>query len=326
MNKFLSLFLVTTLLMGGCTFLPQPPDLIKITNSKVDNPFFNIPPDNLIDYEKGAWILLAQSKTKNWFYDPYSLKEDAEGIISFNTFYVPREGVSRLNQFNATMVGPYLQKIDCFGNYQWSEIFYADKMPSQTSYKNPLKPDQEWGWIKIKSNTAMTFIRSRVCGRKFLDEKDINFFLYQKGVMKFAKDKVDPTKVKITPEPPDPWIAQFIVPEDEELIDQDVKNTADGKGKDFPIFFEVINNEVLMLDIKRDIRQMRIASFNMDQYFSKNADYIFKADCQNKTYSFLTNNKFEDVRFPKDSFESVAFDRICGDHGAYMRFIKPARK
>jgi hypothetical protein len=325
MKQFIPL--ISSILVG-CTFLPPVPSVSKISSSKVENPFFSIPPENLKDYESRTWILLAQSKTKNWFYDPYSLKEDEEQIISFDIFYVPREGVSKLNQFNATMVGPYRQKIDCFGNYQWSEIFYADKMPSQNNYKNPLKPDEEWGWIKIKPKTSMAFVRSRICGRKFLDEKDVNFFLYQDGMMRFIKDKVDPKTIKKTPEPIDTWFAQFITTNSEEISDQE-SDKAGGLNSNVPIFYEVINNEIIVLDPKKDLRQIKIASYLMDKDFSKKQDYIFQANCQNKTYNFFTGSKLgklEELKESKSSLESVAFDRVCGDHGSYMRFSTRNRK
>jgi hypothetical protein len=136
--------------MTACTFLPSAPPVDKITAAPVEHPFFNIPPMNLEDYQSRTWILLAESSSRAWFYDPYSLIQDKDEIVSYDAFFVPRSDKDNLQQFNATMVGPYRQKIDCFSNHQWSETFYADKMPNQETYKNPQKPNLEYGWIKIK--------------------------------------------------------------------------------------------------------------------------------------------------------------------------------
>ena len=89
MKKSLSLLFVATLLVAGCTFLPQPPDIQKITGPKIENPFFQIPPENLKDYQDRSWILLAESSSKNWFYDPYTLSEDEDGVITFDAFISP---------------------------------------------------------------------------------------------------------------------------------------------------------------------------------------------------------------------------------------------
>jgi hypothetical protein len=304
MKKTLFFVLVTTFLVAGCTFLPQPPDIQKITGPKVENPFFQIPPENLKDYQDRTWILLAESSTKNWFYDPYTLKEDSDGVMSFDVFVVNRESSSRLQAFNATSTGPYRQKIDCFTNHQWSEIFYAEHMPKQENYINTLKPNQEWGWIKIQPKTAMAYVRSKICGRKFIDDKNVNYFLYQDGLVKTPKEKsADPIiQVMDALSPPNPIS---------------------------PTFFEVLNNEVLVVDAKKDIREIKISSYILEKDFPKKADFTFTANCQRNTYSVKVQGKANVITGAiegKETLAAVAFNRTCGDHGAYMKIISRSNR
>ena len=298
MKKSILLLLAAVLLVGGCTFLPQPPDIQKITSPKVENPFFTIPPENLKDYQDRSWILLAESSNKNWLYDPYTLKEE-DGITSFDVFVTYRENGARLQDFNATSTGPYRQKIDCFTNYQWSEIFYAEHMPKQESYSNSLKPNQEWGWIKIQPKTAMAYIRSKICGRKFIDDKNVNYFLYQDGQVKTEKEKSN-----------DPIIR--------------ASDALSPSNPNIPTFFEVINNEILLVDPKKDIREMRISSYALEKDFPKKGDFTFTANCQSNSYSVQVQGKSGVIRGiieGKESLASVAFNRACGDHGVYMKTI-----
>lgn len=303
MRKILFLLSLWVLLIAGCTFLPQPPDVEKITGSKVENPFFNIPPENLKDYQERTWILLAESKALNWYYDPYTLQEDDDGVISFDAVISARENAERLQPFNATITGPYRQKIDCFSNHHWSEIFYADKMPKQENYFNPLKPTQEWGWIKIKPRTSMAYIRARICGRKFIDDQNVNYFLYQEG------------ELKNTTSPQENVKQQTII---------DAGQPPKSLQEIVPIFYEVLNNEITVVDKKRDIRQMRIASYNLDKDFSRRGDYLFQANCQSQSYGFAPQGnplKIEALGNIKNDFANVAFNRACGDHGKYMQVI-----
>ena len=307
--------MVTTLLLG-CNLGPPLPSLEKIANSKVENPFFNIPPMNLKDYKDRHWILLAESTENNWFYDPHSLNEDEEGIVTFDTFFTPRKIPPGLNRFNATITGPFLQKIDCFSNHQWSEIFYADKMPAQETFVNPKNPKLEYGWIKIKPKTAMAYVRTRVCGRKFLDDKNVNYFLFQEGQMKFVKVKL--SEKKTPPTPGELMVAEFtkLNPPEE------TQTSASSSAQRFPVFYEVINNTVTVIDPKKDIREMRVSSYELNKEFPKLADYVFRAHCQNKTYSFSVQGKSSPLQELTDSPESlpnVAFNRLCGDHGDYMK-------
>ena len=321
MNRFLYILLTLVFMLSGCSWFGSPfQSTTKILSSKVENPFFYLPPENLKDYEDRTWILLAESKNKNWFYDPYSIYEDEENIVSFDMFVTERGYQNQLHPFNATSIGPYRQKIDCFGNYQWSEIFYAEEMPKQETYKNPLKPDQEWGWIKIRPKTSMAYIKARICGRKFLDEKDINYFLYQQGKLPYVREAVKPPKTPLPKDSPELWVAQFR--NQPSQSDFDVIEFPVEISSTTPIFYEVINNQFKVLDAKKDIRQLRLASYNMDKVFSKREDLTFLANCQSKTYSLSVSGravKIEALSDQKDSLANVAFNRACGDHGYYMK-------
>ena len=327
MRRFLGLFLLLSALLAGCSmFGPQQPDFNKRASAKVENPFFSVPPENLKDYQKGTWILLAESKTKNWFYDPYSIVEDEDGVVSFNTFVAERAYQDQLQPFNTSSIGPYLQKIDCFGNYQWSEIFYAEHMPKQETYVNSANPKQEWGWIKIKPKTSMAYIRSRVCGRKFIDDQNVNYFLFQQGGMPYVKERVESSKTPVTKDSAEAWVAQFRV----QLTTDEPSATEvpEKPGPNTPIFYDVVNNEVMVIDAKKDVRQLKLAAYNMDKDFSKRGDYIFQANCQAKTYSLSGNSqasKVESLSDSKEDMPNVAFNRACGEHGAYMQLGKRSK-
>ena len=316
LNLLCLLGLLSSILLVGCTLSPLLPSLERIAGSKVENPFFTIPPMNLKDYKDRHWILLAESSENNWFYDPYSLSEDEEGVVTFDAFFAPRKTPPGLNRFNASITGPFLQKIDCFSNHQWSEIFYADKMPAQETFVNPRNPKLEYGWIKIKPKSAMAYVRTRVCGRKFLDDKNVNYFLFQEGQMKVVKVKL-PEK-KAPPTPGELMVAEFTKLSQPE----ETQTSASSSAQSFPVFYEVINNTVTVIDPKKDLREMRVSSYELNQEFPKLADYVFRADCQKKTYSFSVQGKSSPVQELTDSPESlpnVAFNRACGDHGDYMK-------
>ena len=303
MKKSLFLLLMATVLISGCTFMPQAPDIQRIASAKVENPFFQIPPENLKDYQDRSWILLAESSTKNWFYDPYTLKEDEDGVISFDAFIAPREK-SQLQRFNATIIGPYRQKMDCLGNHQWSEILYAQNLPPSQMMSQTNDPNKEYGWIKIRPKTAMAYIRGKICGRKFIDEKNINYFIYQDGLVNIPKEKsADPIVQAIDAlSPPNP---------------------------NFPIFFEVINNEVFVVDAKKDIREIKISSYILEKDFPKKADFTFAANCQSNSYSVKIQGKPNVISGNvegKEALSAVAFNRACGDHGSYMKTISRANR
>ena len=341
MKKLFILVLLGFVLVG-CSNTPRRQDYQAFMDEEVESPFFKVPAVNQKDFADRTWILLAESKNKLWFYDPYTLTEDEEGVVAFDAFFSPREQ-NNLQLFNATIVGPYRQKIDCFGNHQWSETLYTKNVVPKDPDAVDIKPVNGSGWVKIKGRTAMAYMRTRVCGRKFIDDQNINYFLFQTSPMSLvqarkevirdtaqyqkemqlakeaeekAKAQKDVTTQKsaantIPVEPPPPPLVE-VLPEKT------------------PVFYEVINNEVFVIDAKSDVRQMKLSSYLMEKDFPKQADYLFTANCQSNTYSLVAQgvseksgaaNIVKDTIGVKDSMAAVAFNRACGKHGTYMKVI-----
>lgn len=100
--------------------------------------------------------------------------------------------------------------------------------------------------------------------------------------------------------------------------------TSKVSSQPLPLFYEVINNEVVVVDAKKEIREMKVSSYILENDFPRQADYVFRANCQSKTYSFALQGKSAPAQELADSPESlanVAFNRACGDHGNYMKLI-----
>jgi hypothetical protein len=312
MKKFLILFVS---LVIGCTVSPLRQDYQSAMNEELELPFFYIPPLNQKDYEDRTWILLAESKSKVWLYDPYTLSEDEDGVITFDTYFSPREQ-NTLASYNATMVGPYRQKIDCFSNNQWSETLYTQNIISKAPLVGEAKPVNGSGWVIIKPRTAMAYVHSRLCGRKFIDDRNINYFLYQDSPLPAPIAKRAPIEIFDAKQN-----KQLPLPKEEVVVESiNIKP---------PVFYEVINNEVTIIDTKKDIRQMRLSSYLLNKDFPKQADYVFTANCQSNTYSFTSrvgSEKFSSDLGVKDSLAAVAFNRACGDHGSYMKFTGKSGK
>jgi len=282
-----NLLLLFVILVSGCTLSPNLSNtsIDEMMSEKMESPFFFVPPLNLQDYKDRTWILLAESESRKWFYDPYTLSEDEDGVISFDMFNAPRIYKQDLDQFNAMIVGPYLQKIDCFSSNQWSETFYTKNLPAPQVTSPTVKPINGSGWVKIKPRTAMAYIRTRICGRKFIDDANVNYFLYQ----------------------------------DSETTTPQV----------MPKFFEVIDNQVVVVDAKKDIRQMRIASYALEKEFPKKGEFVYRADCQGYTNNLLGSDKklvIAGAVGPKGSLSSVAFNRACENHGDYMKITSKSGK
>jgi hypothetical protein len=310
------LLILVAVLLAGCSLGPQRQDYQVFMNEKVESPFFYVPPLNQKDYEKRTWVLLAESQSKIWFYDPYTLTQDEDGIVSYDAFFKPREKNS-LAPFNPTLVGPYRQKIDCFGNNQWSETFYIDRIPPPSPAIANVKPINGSGWVKIAPRTAMAYVRTRLCGRKFLDEQNINFFLYQDGFMAMPQSRPDPsTQAESKVQKPDAPVLKAV-------------ETQDTNPQKTPLVYEVINNEVQVLDPKKDVRQMRVGAYSLSGYFPKKAEYLFTANCQDNSYSLIpqgVGDKSSGMIAQKDSLAAIAFNRACGNHGSYMKLVNKFSK
>ena len=92
----------------------------------------------------------------------------------------------------------------------------------------------------------------------------------------------------------------------------------------FPTFFEVLNNEVFVLDPKKDIREIKISSYILDKDFPKKSDFTYTANCQSNTYSVKIQGKGNAISGAvegKETLSAVAFNRACGDHGTYMKTV-----
>jgi len=315
-----NLLLLLVILVSGCTLSPNAfrPNIDEVVSEKMESPFFSVPPLNLQDFKDRNWILLAESANRKWYYDPYTLTQDEDGVISFDAFNAPRIDTKDLDQFNATIVGPYLQKIDCFSSNQWSETFYTKNLPTPKVTSSPAKPINGSGWVKIQPRTAMAYIRTRLCGRKFIDDANVNYFLYQDGEMPIVKSNPKASSSQYA----DKSVSTAQVTATQVTIDDVTPKVA-------PTFFEVINNEVIVVDAKKDIREMKIASYTLEKEFPKKAEFVYRADCQGNTNHLLGSDKKLVIAGPvgpKGSLSSVAFNRACENHGDYMKVTSKSGK
>jgi hypothetical protein len=173
-----------------------------------------------------------------------------------------------------------------------------------------------------------------------LDEKNVNYFLFQDGKLPFVKEKAKTPKAPLPKCPPEGWLAKLGFSEncvdpnlteawlesyrvEDQGSDSTKKELSSSPKSGIPIFYEVINNEILALDVKRNVRQMKLASYYMDKDFTKREDLIFQANCLANTYTLSAAGKSSKVEVLSDSkgdLPNIAFNRACGDHGAYMRF------
>jgi hypothetical protein len=311
-----SLILVLILGLTGCTTIVKPPP------AKVIEPY-----RDLNTYLHGNWIILAESLNIDWFYDPESLMMDEDYTISFWSYWTPNEvkrskamefakmanptkdlpnptSISMGDEalFDREAIGPYLQKINCFTNTQLSESLInqsCDLCPNPVT--GMVTPGSSECWHFIKPQTAMAYIKTRVCGRKFVMDASTNYFLYQTGKLpsKFTKD------VNL------------------------VADSTLGGQRTTARLFEVINNEYIVVDVKNNIREMRVASYVLDKRGAHDSDYVYRANCNNDTDSFTqigqSNIGMRKIGDPS-SFSGVAFNRICGDHGSYMTQVKVFKK
>ena len=246
-------------------------------------------------YQNGSWTLLVESLSKDWFYDPSTLVLDNNQIISFWSYWRPNQPSETTDFLHSGIIGPYLQKIDCIGNNQLSESLVDQSCDLSAAVGAPpiVNPGATECWSKIKPKTAMAYIHGRVCGRKFALENTANYYLYQAGKIERIPKGVEERK---------------LIP---------------------PIFYEVINNEFIVTDTKRDIREMKVSSYLLDENAKHESDYIYRADCENRMDSL---SKIGTINSPwqpvgnTTSLSGVAFNRICENHGIYMQQVKTYSK
>jgi hypothetical protein len=178
------------------------------------------------------------------------------------------------------------------------------------------KPVNGSGWVKIAPRTAMAFVRSRLCGRKFIDDQNVNYFLYQEGALPAPISQRAPVEVF-----DEKQNKQIVLPKEEPVTE-----SMDAKS---PIFYDVVNNEVNVIDAKKDVRQMRLSSYVLGKDLAKQADYVFTANCQENSYALTTQGQTPKSSGPigtSDSMAAVAFNRACGNHGAYMKLLNKSGK
>jgi hypothetical protein len=314
--KTKSLFLVLMLGLVGCTTVIKPPP------PKVIEPY-----RDLNSYLHGNWILLAESLNIDWFYDPESLMMDEDYTVSFWSYWAPNqrkrsiamESAKRANAakdapdstsvsmgddgvFDREAIGPYLQKINCFSNTQLSESLINQSCDFGSNPQAGMTaPGASECWHFIKPQTAMAYIKTRVCGRKFVMDANTNYFLYQTGRLPSALKK-------------------------------DGDRLTDSRSDEQQILsrlFEVINNEYIVVDTKNNIREMRIAAYVLDKKGAHDSDYFYRANCNEGTDGLTRiGQPYIDMRKIGDpsSLSGVAFNRICGDHGDYMTQVKVLKK
>lgn len=304
-------FLLFGLILVGCTQVRTPPAQHQAP-----------PYRDLNTYHQGSWILLAESSSDDWYYDPRSLTLNNDDTISFWSYWTPNSVTRSKSLAQTTIqtkkpsnnledsqtdhsgldsyaVGPYLQKINCFNNTQLSESLITGKCDIGNNGGGSFiaSPGASECWNPIKPKSAMAYIRTRVCGRSFVMEKDVHYFLFQSG--RLASPIATNNHNSDTAE-------------------------ASSSNTDAAIFYEVINNEYVVKDPKNDVREMKLAAYRLNKNATHESNYIYRANCQNNTAS-LSKDGVGAAMQPigeANSLSGVAFNRLCGNHGQYMHPVK----
>jgi hypothetical protein len=263
-------------------------------------------------YAQGKWSFLAESISKLWYYDSSSLTKNPEGVVSFESYSISASKlvgndknlqnipVDKMDGMNPQIYGPYIQKIDCLFHYHSSQSMIdgsCDLSEAPPEVRNSGMKDQMDCWRKIKPKTAIAFIENRVCGRKLPMETIRNYFLFQD----------------------DPLISGGV--QSNPVLLKDSNLHADGSSK----FYDVVNNEYILIDAKRNIRQMRVTSYILDKNLSSDGDYLYQASCSEKVDRLAKIGQGVAAMKPignSISFSGVAFNRICANHNQYMQLVK----
>ena len=101
-----------------------------------------------------------------------------------------------------------------------------------------------------------------------------------------------------------------------------VEKNEEKKRKTSQMFIVI---EYIIIDAKLDIREMKVLAQALSKKESTTRDYIFRANCQNKTGSlYLPSKEVAEMAMISSptSLIGVAFDRICGNHPDYMKEVK----
>ncbi|WP_353432700.1 hypothetical protein [Polynucleobacter sp. MWH-UH23A] len=312
--------LIFLIAVFGCTPLP----LVQ-TQKKIE------PYQDANAYSQGNWIVLAQSSSKDWYYDPSTLSKDDEGMILFWSYWVPKSVATNTNlsidqkavpggpaqeqvndpslknpPFNSKIYGPYLQKIDCFTNFHSSESLIdgsCDLSEAPAEAQSAIIKVTIDCWRKVKPKTAIAFIENRVCGRKFPMDTIRNYFLFQDQEVSSPSKKAGSSESTSS------------------LGDGAVKKLPEAKNRPSELFYEVVNNEYIVIDAKKNVREMRISSYFLDKNLSPRQNYLYRASCSEKVDHLYPLGKsagpMRAIGAPT-SLSGVAFNRICADHGKYM--------
>ena len=67
---------------------------------------------------------------------------------------------------------------------------------------------------------------------------------------------------------------------------------------------------------------MQLSSYVLGKDLTKQEDFIFTANCQENSYTLTSRGQSKKVSSAvgdKTSLGAVAFDRVCGNHGLYMK-------
>jgi len=358
---FRSLFLCAALfLTSGCGSLLAPffPGYTATDKKNTQTP--------LKPFTFSDWAYLVDSASLEWFYDPSSLKQNNEGVISLEVVTKakgqpwPKIGIPpnvKIEGLEVIPVGishpanppdisavivepkldeklvkkvvpiiilqPALIEIDCTLNVfkaQISEVYapsipFVPVIPGEKPAPPPKTPAisslndlgvSQGEWKDIKGNTAMHWVKVRLCGRTIFGNPVRYYFLYQDPpIIKppLPEVKLIPGKVPmpIKPEPLPPP----------------------------PVVFDILYKQIV-IDPKNGNKEMRLISYKLDKLLSDEILWSYRADCQNKKYQMnktgdKVSSEWQNIGHPL-SFAGVAFNRVCGNHGDYMNTVNEFTK
>ncbi len=218
---------------------------------------------------------------------------------------------------------PALIEIDCALNIfkaQISEVYapsipFVPVVPGEKPAPPPKTPAisslndlgvSQGEWKDIKGNTAMHWVKVRLCGRTVFGNPARYYFLYQDPpIIKppLPEVKLTPAKAPV-PIKPDPLPPP-------------------------PVVFDILYKQ-LVADKKTGNKEMRLISYKLDTLLSDEILWTYRADCQNKKYQLnKLNEAITGQWLPIGnaiSFSGVAFNRACGKHGDYMNTVNEFTK